>query len=278
MKWNSILISLTTVCLLVACQQKKEYQNLDAGAKTEKAYYNKTRQLAHKAALVASVNDALTASTAIEEKVIASKGFILDSKIEKYITKSTSSILSVDSIAKTDYISTTALLTVRVPDSTVIHFVNAVQQLCTQINIRHIQATDYSIDFKEKTMEEKAIANSSKENKNDSNSTTAFDLIKTKVAQLKMSDEISFSTIDISLQQPEEMVHTTVINTSTWPRDQYFFNKAGYHLQKSFYYLKQFILLLLEYWWILLVYIFIKYVWRKLIVIDFLKGHNKPIA
>jgi hypothetical protein len=278
MKWNKILITLTAIIILAACQQKKEYQNPTTEEKTEKAYYNKERLLAHKAALVASVNNALTTSTAIEEKVITAKGFIIDSKIEKSITKTTSSILSVDSIAKTDYVNTTALLTVRVPDSILVHFINSVQQLCTQINTRHIQVNDYTIDFKEKTMEEKAMVNLPKKNTNDSNTEASFDLIRTKIDQLRMTDEIGFSTIEISLQQPEEMIHSTVINTATWQRDNYFFKTASYNLQKGFYYFKQFLLLLLEYWWVIFVYFFIKYLWRKITVLDFLKDQKKPIV
>jgi hypothetical protein len=278
MKWNRILITLAAIIILAACQQKKEFQNPNAEAKTEKAYYNKERLLAHKANLIATVKDALSTITAIEEKVITAKGFIIDSKIDKSITKTTSSILSVDSIAKTDYVSTTALLTVRVPDSILVHFINSIQQLCTQISIRHIQAKDYTIDLKEKTMEEKAMVNLSKENTNDSNTEASFDLIRSKIDQLRMKDEIGFSTIDISLQQPEEMIHSTIINNATWQRDNHFFKTAGYNLQKGFHYFKQFLLLLLEYWWVFFVYFLIKYLWRKITDLDFLNDQKKPIV
>jgi hypothetical protein len=262
MKWNRMYLTLALIILMTACQQKKDYQN--AEVKTAKAYYNKERLLAHKAALVATVNNALTASIAIEEKVIMAKGFILDSKIEKSITKTTSSILSIDSISKTDYVNTTGLLTVRVPDSILVHFVNSLQSLCTEINIRHIQAKDFTIDLKEKNMEEKAMANLSTENTDDSNTVASLDLIKTKVDQLRMKDELGFSTIDITLQQPEEMIHSTIINTATWQRDTHFFKKAGYNLQKGFYYFKEFLLLLLAYWWIIVIYFIIKKAWKHL--------------
>ena len=258
------------ILFLFGCQQDKRESNDSVVEKnmlsTEKTDGNQ-RQFIHTASLNMSVSDCLQATALIEQQAISNKGFVLKSEVNKNITQQVESILSADSIKQLTYFTTTANIILRIPDTSLQAFLAYTQGLSTHVKSRLIEAEDVSFDLKLNQL------NLQTGNKNQSVvSTNSDDKIETKtltnnqsvVENLRIKDAIHFSTISISILQPEEILSNVLINTNaSWARETPILNKAWYSLQKGFYYFSEVIIFLLQLWWVLPLYIFGKYVFIK---------------
>ena len=258
------------ILFLFGCQQDKRESNESVVEKnmlsTEKTVVNQ-RQFIHTASLDMAVSNSLQATALIEQQAISNKGFVLKSDIQKNITQQVESVLSADSIKQLTYFTTTANIILRIPDTSLQTFLAYTQGLSTQVKTRLIEAADVSFDLKLNQLNLQTGDKSILTVSNSSSSEERKKMLTTNetiVENMKLKDAIHFSTVSITLQQPEEIMSAVLVNTkASWAKETSLLNKAWYSLQKGFYYFSGVVIFLLQLWWVLPLYIFGKYVFIK---------------
>ena len=277
---NVILGIAMCAAILFSCQQQNRAdQKQEASQKdmlsTEKMDTNQ-RQFIHTASIDMAVNNCLNITNLIEQQAIASKGFVLKSELKKNVNQQIESVISSDSIKQLTYYNTHSDIIVRVPDTSLQSFLQYAQSLSTHVKTRLINADDVSFDLKLNQLnlqsgEKQKVTSNDKENDIQVQQTLTKN--EALVENMKMKDAIHFSTVSITLQQPEEILSTVMINNSAaWAKETSILNKAWYSLQKGFYYFSSIIIFLLQLWWLLPLYFVGKYIFVKSKKIFFSKG------
>lgn len=251
-------ITAVAVCTisLLSCQNKngKLENNMTTTSVDSSGanYYKANRALIHQADIDISVPNSVKATNAIEEKTVALKGFIVKSELKQNITKTVNNDISTDSIEQTKYYQNTANLTVRVPDSSLQSFLLHVQQLSSNVQARNISAEDVSFTIKEKE-------------KNITQNDVAQNNIETEqlsVEQIK--DLVNYSTIAITITEPEAYVVNRIVNTdASWAAQPSLWQRIKYSCTKGFYYLSNIVVFLLQLWFLVPLYFIGKWFYGK---------------
>jgi hypothetical protein len=148
-------------------------------------------------------------------------------------------------------------LVVRVPDSSLIRFLQYVQNLGSTVNSRIMDAMDVTFTL---ATNNTALANSKE-----------ADTKLTPMELLQLKDNIAFSTITLNISQPEEISYTTIINNcASWSKEPSIGSKAWFAMQKGFYQFMTILVALLQFWWVAPLVILGKMGYTKLKKIKFL--------
>jgi hypothetical protein len=131
-----------------------------------------------------------------------------------------------------------------------------------QVASRVIFATDVSFDVKLNALNKKSGSTERvvvTQGGEDAKQKQLLSNNESIVADLQMKDAINFSTVIITLQQPGEIITTTVANTSdTWAKNNRLFSRAFLSLQKGFYILCNILIYILQLWWLLPIFFMAK--------------------
>ncbi len=270
-KVNIGIFVCAIILAIVSCQQNNK--ETFAGQKSEKNFLSTEkeepheRQFIHTASMNMAVKNCLQSTNFIEQNAIANKGFILKSEVTKNINKEIESVINTDSVKRLTYYNMAANIVVRVPDTSLQSFLSYTQTLATNVKTRLINASDVSFELKLNQMN---IASGTRKSKSTVNisgglvSENALTQNERIVENLKMKDAVSFSTISIRLEQPEEIDKNVVVNNdANWAQETSLANKAWFSLQKGFYYLMSFLVFLLQIWWVVPLFFLSKFILGK---------------
>jgi hypothetical protein len=249
------------IAVLVSCQAKNEERKMSSSEKnmlsTEKLDTN-ARQFVCKASMDMQVKNCLTTTNLIEQKTIEHKGFILKSEVKKVNSNFAENVLNTDSIQQITTYNTTADIVIRVPDTALKTVLQYTESLGEHVKARVINAADVSFDVKLNAMNRKSGIGQTVVLTNEGNPTTEKNVISQNesiIEDLRMKDAIHFSTINITLQQPEEILTTVVVNTDTaWAKSNNAFSRAWLSLQKGFYIICNILIFLLQFWWVVVLF------------------------
>jgi hypothetical protein len=254
-KVNIGLCMAIIIAILVSCQaNNKEAAEMKAEKNilsTEKLDTNE-RQFVCKANMEMQVKNCLTTINLIEQKTKEQKGFILKSELKKHNSDLTETVISADSVKQTATCNTSADMVLRVPDTALQKVLQYTESLEEQVKARIINNTDVSFDVKLNALNhnngkgQTVVLNEAgdKENK-------ALTTNESIVEDLRLKDAINFSTVGITLQQPEEILTTVVVNkTSSWAKGDSTFSRAWFSLQKGFFVLINIFIYLIQMWWL----------------------------
>lgn len=265
-KGNNVMYVVFVVSLsFIACQVKKDYQpeinkdiqlenksNQDAMAGVN--FKIKDKQFIHSANIDMDVNNCLLTTNLVEIKVKEFGGFILQSKLSSVLHKEVESVINVDSIKKTTFYQPTADLLVKVPDTALQQFLQYIQSIGEHIRSRVIEAEDVSFDLKSK---EKYIENTVISDKKGR--------IDEQIDILRLKDAIQYSTVTITMAQPDEMVVKKAVNKdANWAKQTSVWSQIWFSVQKGFYQLIDLFTLLIQFWWIAPLFVLGKIAYRKL--------------
>ena len=255
-KINIVLILMMCIAVLISCQTNKNNSENKLENKNrlslEKIDSNE-RQFVSKASMEMQVKNCLSTINLIEQKAKEKKGFILKSELKKSNSDVTETVLSADSIKQITVCNTSADVLLRVPDSTLHAVMQYIELLGEHVKARVINNTDVSFDLKLNALNHKVgNGNTVVVSENGATEKKVLTSNESIVADLSMKDAINFSTVNITLQQPEEILTTNIINkNAAWVSGDATMHKAWYSLQKGFFILSNLLIYLLQLWWLL---------------------------
>jgi hypothetical protein len=252
-----VLIAVLSSCNVNNNESKTDIQEKDM-LSTEKLDTN-ARQFVCKATMDMQVKNCLASTNLIEQKVITQKGFVLKSDVKKVNSSIVEKVINADSVQQITTYNTTADIIVRVPDTTLQAVLQYTESLGEHVTARVISASDVSFDIKLNAMNKKSGDGQTVVVTNDDNAATDKKVLsknESTIEDIRLKDAIHFSTIKITLQQPEEMLTTVIVNTNaTWAKGNNAVGNAWLNIQKGFYVLTSVVVFLLQFWWILPLFI-----------------------
>jgi Domain of unknown function (DUF4349) len=276
------VVALAAACLATACQngyRKEQPENTrneynQQPAVTEKradtasnAIPPATRKLAHKAHMELEVADILPVTRRVEERVQQSGGFILQSHSSRRNEKTASEPVSGDSLKKITYYQLQNDMTVRVPDTALLPFLNYTESLGLHTRVRNIDAEDVSLQLTAAQLEAARI------NRRISRRATAqAETLEAKEAErdavqlnrLQLTDAVQYSTVVLSFVQPPQVAIQYEVNVdAVWARQPGFFKRAGYAFNEGWASCKNVLVFFVQIWWLFALGGLCWWAWRK---------------
>jgi hypothetical protein len=245
------------IAVLVSCQANNKERKMEDSEKnilsTEKIDTNE-RQFVCKATMDMQVKNCLATTNLIEQKVISQKGFILKSDVKKLNSSIAEKVINADSVQQITTYNTTADIIVRVPDTTLQAVLQYTESLGEHVTARVISAADVSFDLKLNALNRKSNDGQTAVVTNDETAATEKKVLSKNesiIEDMRMKDELHFSTIKITLQQSEEILTTVIVNTNaTWAKGNNAFGSAWLNIKKGFYVVSSIVVFLLQFWWV----------------------------
>jgi hypothetical protein len=245
------------VAVLVSCQANNKERKMEGSDKnmlsTEKIDTNE-RQFVCKATMDMQVKNCLATTNLIEQKVISQKGFILKSDVKKLNSSIAEKVINVDSLQQITTYNTTADIIVRVPDTALQAMLQYTESLGEHVTARIISAADVTFDLKLNALNRKSNEGQTAVVTNEETAATEKKVLSKNesiIEHMRMKDEVHFSTVKITLQQPEEILTTVIVNTNaTWAKGNNAFGSAWLNIQKGFYVVSSIVVFLLQFWWV----------------------------
>lgn len=262
------IVALAAACLAAACQngyRKEQAENTRNEYNQQPAATGKpadttgsvippaTRKLAQKAQMEMEVADILPVTRRVEERVRQSGGFILQSHSSRRNEKTASEPVSGDSLKKITYYQLQNDMTVRMPDTALLSFLNYTESLGLHTRVRNIDAEDVSLQLTAAQLEAARI------NRQISRRAEQPETLEAKEAErdavqinrLQLTDAVQYSTVVLSFVQPPQVAVQYEVNVdAVWARQPGFFKRAGYAFNEGWASCKNILVFFVQIWWL----------------------------
>ena len=296
MNYQSILISVGIIITLFSCsnseqdafykQKDDESFSQDWISSSASIEQNKdtTRKFIRSADLKFRVKNVIQSTYDIEGIVSNHNGFVSYTNLSSQVSKSKNISLSRDSILETTYYTVTNHVTIRVPNTKLDTTLKDISRNIDFLDYRLIKAEDVSLQLLANKLEQNRSEKSEKrletaiENKGEHliDVSKAEDALTSKqqstdnamIANLSLTDQINYSTINLLIYQKQDIKREVVANLENNSKyEPSFTTKIIDSFAYGWFILEQFILFLSKLWGLLLFgiisYILYKRFWHK---------------
>lgn len=214
----------------------------------------------------------------VEEEVVRSGGFIIQSHVFITEQKTVKEPVNTDSAKQLTYYRLNNEMVVRVPDTVLRVFLNRVEQYSRFTVKRDIDARDVSVNWLSENMESNRLSaqvqrrDSQIQNMKGETQLAATDVLDAReesrdaamVKQVQMADDIRFSTVKLNFHQPVQLAVQYLVNEdAAWAKGPGFFKRAGYAFASGWAKCREVVLFLVSIWWLLLIVLLVWMGYRK---------------
>jgi len=290
MQTIKIILGLGLSILLFGCSQSSDESNSMAQDSTSNAFISSsaavenvkdtTRRFIRSADLKFKVKSVIKSTYDIEEITNRQGGFVTFTNLTSNIDNATTTAVSADSSLETTYYTVTNSITLRVPNTKLDTTIKEISNNIDYLDFRIIKAEDVALQIlsnnltqKRSAKNEERLTNAIDNRGKKLNETTVAEEIllskqeqadNAKISNLSLTDQIKFSTINLSIYQRQTIKRELISNDKNI--DAYepgFGTKILDALVYGWDILETFIVFLTKLWGLFLFAIFVYFIYKK---------------
>jgi len=290
MQTIKIILGLGLSILLFGCSQSSDESNSMAQDSTSNAFISSsaavenvkdtTRRFIRSADLKFKVKSVIKSTYDIEEITNRQGGFVTFTNLTSNIDNATTTAVSADSSLETTYYTVTNSITLRVPNTKLDTTIKEISNNIDYLDFRIIKAEDVALQIlsnnltqKRSAKNEERLTNAIDNRGKKLNETTVAEEIllskqeqadNAKISNLSLTDQIKFSTINLSIYQRQTIKRELISNDKNI--DAYepgFGTKLFDALKYGWDILETFIVFLTQLWGLFLFAIVVYFIYKK---------------
>jgi len=290
MQTIKIILGLGLSILLFGCSQSSDESNSMAQDSTSNAFISSsaavenvkdtTRRFIRSADLKFKVKSVIKSTYDIEEITNRQGGFVTFTNLTSNIDNATTTAVSADSSLETTYYTVTNSITLRVPNTKLDTTIKEISNNIDYLDFRIIKAEDVALQIlsnnltqKRSAKNEERLTNAIDNRGKKLNETTVAEEIllskqeqadNAKISNLSLTDQIKFSTINLSIYQRQTIKRELISNDKNI--DAYepgFGTKLFDALKYGWDILETFIVFLTKLWGLFLFAIVVYFIYKK---------------
>jgi hypothetical protein len=289
---KKLFFVFTASVIFNACQPGKESfensESLSADSikndaplsSTAATYQDEKRKFIRTADLNMEVENVYKSTQKIEMKIAELGGFVTQSNLESEVLSEKTFPIDVDSAYQVKNYIVNNKMILRIPSRELGSFLNSLNSEMKFLYFRNISAEDVSINFIVSEMEKERLQTTNQKldqiNEEGGKVKDKMNVVETidrnnsqknlqKYSDLKMQDEIAFSTVNLYISEKEKVSQTKIINAQHF--DEKFHPKFAYRannaIQDGFYLFQSICIGLLYFWPFLIILLILTVIFRK---------------